>query len=622
LSKGQTFIYEVFPVNFIMLPDERQDEVINRFRVFLNSLSKELVIHIVKSKRAVDLGGETYEANFYRFFMVSGAPIDHMLTYSGFKYQRTIEVPTVEPVKVFPKHMVLPGGRLMKAFTIYHLPTSLIEGFLTETYGPLERALIKIVPLKPEEAGRKMERYRALIAGLAAADRMKGRSVPDRVQLKLAMAEEAYRKMISGLTRLFQVTVNLFVAGDTREELRENERRLKDVLYGRSVYLDSPSYLQYEMLLGLEGKRIFMDTDTLACFFPFTSEDIIEVPGGIFLGVNNLTGAPIIYDPTLRMNQNIMIIGRTGSGKSFLAKIILSRLAQKYRNLAFYIIDPENEYGNVGRLLGAQVVNIMPNRLLGLDPVQIFADSKDDAAGIIADITRIPPGSDLYVELRSAVGASDTIFDVYKLATPELKKRLKNLVDGADRFLVAGEPLQFSRRMVFNLQPLHREFALNPERSFTLHAASLLIFTKIWQMIDNPNFIPLYDPKLVIVDEVWMFTQLPTASRFLEGVARRGRKRNVIFVLCTQRALDVLEGIGGRALLENCATKVLMRQDESAVRIVGEAFNLSSYERDLIAELPVGQGILVAENVRVPASFISSKEEYALFTTKPMERII
>jgi len=615
LSKGQTFIYEVFPVNFVMLSDEKQDEVVDRFKVFLNSLSQELIIHIIKSKRAVDLGGETYEANFYRFFMVSGAPIDHMLAYTGFRYQRTIEVPTVEPVKVFPRHMVLPGGRLMKAYTVYHLPASLIEGFLTEAYGPLERGLIRIRPLKPEEAGRRMEKYRALIAGVAAADRMRGRSVPDKVQLKVAMAEEAYRKMISGLTRLFQVTVNLFVAGDTREELRENERRLRDVLYGRSVYLDSPSYLQDEMM-------ICMDTDTLACFFPFTSEDIIEQPGGIFLGVNNLTGAPIIYDPTLRMNQNIMIVGRTGSGKSFLAKIILSRLAQKHKNLAFFIIDPENEYGNVGRLLGGQVVNIMPNKLLGLDPVQIFADSKDDAAGIIADITRIPPGSDLYVELRSAVGASNTIFDLYRQATPELKKRLRNLVDGADRFLVAGEPLQFSRRMVFNLQPLHREFALNPERSFTLHAASLLIFTKIWQMIDNPNFIPLYDPKLVIVDEVWMFTQLPTASRFLEGVARRGRKRNVIFVLCTQRALDVLEGIGGRALLENCATKVLMRQDESAVRVVGEAFNLSSYERDLIAELPVGQGILIAENVRVPASFISSKEEYALFTTKPMERII
>ena len=622
-TEGATYIYEVFPVNFVMLSEERQDEVIDRFARLLNSLNNEAAIHIVRSKKAVEIGGETYEAVYNRFFLESrGEPIDHLLQYAGFRYQRATEVPWVEPVKVFARHMALPGGRVMRAFTIYYLPVSLIEGFITEAYGVIERGLIKIKPVRHEEAARKMEKYKALIGGLAEADRRVGRSVPDKVALKVARAEEAYRRIVSGLTRLFQVTVNLCVAGGNMEELGENERVLKDILHGRSVYLDSPAYLQYEMALGLEGKRMYMDTDTLACFFPFASEDIIEAPGGIFLGVNAITGAPVIYDPMLRMNQNIIIVGRSGSGKSFLSKIILARLAQKHRNLAFFIIDPENEYGHVGRILGAQVVDIKPGKLLGLDPVQIFADSKDDAAGIIADICRIPPGSDLYFDLRNAVASCNTIFDLYKCATPELKRVLRNLVDGADRFLVAGDPLPFTRRMVFNLQPLHREFQFSPERSLTLHAASLLIFTKIWQMIDAGEVIPLQDPKLVIVDEVWMFTQLPAASRFLEGVSRRGRKRNVIFVLSTQRVLDVLEGAGGRAILENCATKVLMRQDESAVRAIGEAFRLSDSEVDAIADMPVGRGILIAENARVPVSFIASREEYALFTTKPVERLI
>jgi hypothetical protein len=616
-SKGEdaSYIYEVFPVNFVMLSEERQDEVIDRFARFLNSLSNEVAIHMVKSKKSVEIGGETYEAVYNRFFLESrGEPIDHLLQYSGFRYQRTTEVPWVEPVKVFARLLILPGGRMMKAFTIYYLPASLIEGFITEAYGVIERGLIKIKPVKHEEAARKMEKYKALIGGLAEADRRVGRSVPEKVALKVARAEEAYRRIVSGLTRLFQVTVNLCVAGDSREELREGERILKDILHGRSVYIDSPAYLQYEMASGLEGKRMYMDTDTLACFFPFASGDIIETPGGIFLGVNLITGAPVIYDPMLRMNQNMVIVGRSGSGKSFLCKIILTRLAQKYRNLAFFIIDPENEYGHVGRILGAQVVDIKPGKLLGLDPVQIFADSKDDAAGIIADICRIPPGSDLYFDLRSAVASSSTIFDLYRSATPELKRVLRNIVDGADRFLVAGDPLPFTRRMVFNLQPLHREFQFSPERSLTLHAASLLIFTKVWQMIDVGDLTPLQDPKLIIVDEVWMFTQLPAAERFLEGVSRRGRKRNVIFLMSTQRALDVLGGESGRAVLENCATKVLMRQDESAVRLVGEAFRLSDYEVDAIADLPVGRGILLAEAARVPVSFIASREEYALFT--------
>lgn len=1101
------YAYEVFPINFNLLPDEKQAEVVERFKGFLNALSRELRIHVVKSKKAVDLGGESFEATYYRFFMESlGSPIDHLLTHMGLRYQRVTEVEKVEPVKVFPKFMALPEGRLMKAFTIYALPGSLVEGFITETYGAVDRVLIEFKPLPPEQAVRRIDRYAKLIGGLRAADVSKGRSVPKEVELKVAMVNELHDKLIAGLARLFEVKANLCVSGKDKAELRANERTVKEVLQARLVRVDSPSYLQYEMALGDEGKRLFMDTDTAACFFPFISEDVIETPGGIFLGFNTMTGAPVIYDPLLRMNQNIMIIGRAGAGKcisgdtmvvdadtgvmlpirqiveerkhrriltlagnykldkrpvdafhdngeqdvyevrtrigrkikatanhpfltidgwkacgqlkpgdriatprvipvfgdldvpdyqlvvlahvlgngccvarsvkvicrkenlkeligsaskfpftqarirqrkgafevtftakrlrkpapikkegiikeyniqpllrerrnpartevqsrlyrdgltlsqiaeifhvtpeavafrlkragviqpvrksgvrtwleelglfgkrstekeipqfvfrlrkeklalflnrlfacdgwmaackdgrisigyssssrkmaeqvqhlllrfgvvakfrekqtkkrpsymveisntdmvkrfiqeignfgregysavkalcegrrsnpnvdtvprsvwrlvreakracgktwvdvgralgykspksftsclkrcpsretlrqvalvfnskelldiaasdvfwdevesvtysgrekvydltvvpthnfvandiivhnSFTSKVLLSRLTARHRNLAFFIIDPENEYGHVGRMLGAEVVDVQPGKLMGLDPVQIFAESKDTAAAIIADIARVRE-EELYDELRNVVGVSDTIFDVFMNASQELKKRLRNLVDGADRFLVAGDPLPFTRRMVFNLQALHRAYQLSPERSVTLQAANVLIFSKIWQMIDNPQFIPLQDPKLVIVDEVWMYLTMPAAARFLEGVARRGRKRNVIFAVNTQRASDVLEGAGGRALAENCATKILMRQDESAIKNVGETFRLSSYEMDAVLEFEPGQAILVAEDVHIPVRFMATRDEYALFTTKPAERLI
>ncbi len=621
-EEGAVYAYEVFPINFNLLPIERQAEVADRFKGFLNALSRELRICVIKSEKAVDLGGQTFKATYYRFFMEShGAPIDHLLTHMGLKYQRVMEVPGVEPVKVFPRFMALPEGRLMRAYTIYALPGSLIEGFITETYGVVDRVLIDINPLQPEQAVRRIDRFAKLLGGLRAADVSKGRSVPREVEMRVAMVNELHDKLVAGLARLFEVRANLCVSGKDKAELRANERVLRETLQARLVRMDSPSYLQYEMAMGIEGKRLFMDTDTAACFFPFISEDVIETPGGIFLGFNMMTGAPVIYDPLLRMNQNMMIVGRTGAGKSFTSKILLSRFAARHRNLAFFIIDPENEYRHVGELLGARVVDVQPGTLMGLDPVQIFAESKDTAAAIIADIARIRE-DELYDELRNIVGVSSTIFEVFRNASDELRRKLRNLVDGADRFLVVGDPLPFTRRMVFNLQALHRAYQLSPERSVTLQAANVLIFSKIWQMIDNPQFVPLQDPKLVIVDEVWMYLTMPAAARFLEGVARRGRKRNVIFVVNSQRASDVLEGAGGRALAENCATKILLRQDESAIKQVGEAFRLSSYEMDAITEFEPGQAILIAEDVHIPVRFVATRDEYALFTTRPVERLI
>jgi hypothetical protein len=617
------YTYEVFPINFNMLSFDEQCKVVDRFKGFLNGLSRELRIYIVKSSKTVDLGGgQSFETTYYRFFMESfGSPIDHLLSLIGLKYQRATEVPNFEPVKEFSKWVALQGGHALKTFTIYALPGSLVEGFLTETYGIADRVMISVNPIPPDKATNRIERFRKLVRGLVYYDASKGRSAQKKDETLTSMAEELTNKLMMGLCRLFEVRANLSITGEDRAELRKNERRLKETLQARNVFIDSPSYLQLELALGLEGKRLTMDTDTAACFFPFVSEDIIETPGGVFLGVNGMTGAPVIYDPLLRMNQNVAIIGATGCGKSYTSKILLTRLARRHKNLAFFIIDPENEYRYVGQLHGAQILDIRPDTLLGLDPVQIFSASRDSAAAILSDIVKIPLGSELYSELRTVIGASNTIFDVFMNASPELKKYLRSLVDGADRFLVAGDPPPFSRRMIFNLAPLREGLQLS-ERSLTLQAANILIFSKIWQMIDNPQFIPLQDPKVVMVDEVWMFTSMPAATRFLEGVARRGRKRNIIFVTNTQRVADVLDSPGGRAVIENCATKILMRQDAAAIKLIGDVFNLSDNEKDAILDFKPGSGILAAEGIHIPVNFYATSEEDAIFTTKPAERLL
>ena len=621
-GKKEVYAYEVFPANFVMLPENRQDDLVDSFRRFLNGLTSDMKITAVRTAKTVDVGGQRIQTEYYRFFLESiGSPIDYLLESQGFKYQLITEVPPVEAEKVFSKHMVLSGGGLLRTYTVYGLPGSLVEGFISEAYGVAERISISIRSLPHEEDALRMGKYMRLLKSMMLADQAKGRMVREEVGMKHDMAAATYQALVSGATRLFEIKINISVSGKDSKELAENSKRLKQVLQSRLVKLDSPAFLQYEMAVGNQGKKLVVDTGTLGAFYPFVSANIIESPGGIFLGVNRLTGAPVIYDPWLRMNQNMILVGKPGAGKSFTSKILLSRLAEKNRDLAFYIIDPEDEYGGIGRLLGAEVVDVNSNTSLGLDPVQIFAESKDSAASILADISMVPAGK-LHSTLRTVVGRSENIFDVYTHSPPELKDYLESIVDGPDSFLIAGEPSKFSHRMVFNLKSLHRQFQLSPEKSMTIQAASILLFSKVWNIIDDPNFLPLQIPKLVVVDEVWLYTSVPASARFLEGVSRRGRKRNVAFCLNTQRVADVIEGAGGRALVENCASKVLLRQDEAALNLVGETFGLSETEKDAISEFQPGQGILIAENVHIPVDFIATSEEYALFTTKPTERTL
>ena len=102
-------------------------------------------------------------------------------------------------------------------------------------------------------------------------------------------------------------------------------------------------------------------------------------------------------------------------------------------------------------------------------------------------------------------------------------------------------------------------------------------------------------------------------------VARRGRKRNLLFIINTQMARDVLEG-PGRVLVENCATKILLSQEASAAKYVSEAFNLPKYEVEVLPDLTPGRAFMIADAIHIPIAFYASDEEFWYFTTKPEER--
>jgi hypothetical protein len=91
--------------------------------------------------------------------------------------------------------------------------------------------------------------------------------------------------------------------------------------------------------------------------------------------------------------------------------------------------------------------------------------------------------------------------------------------------------------------------------------------------------------------------------------------------LNSQRLADVIENQSGKAVIENCATKALLRQDESAIRLAGDTIGLSPAEMETLLELGQGQGLIVTDDIHVPVDFVATRDEYTVFTTKPTERI-
>jgi len=606
------YVYELFPMNFVSLPDKEQDRIVNSFRSFLNSLDTPVKIIAARSSKEVEIGGSVFKTEYFRFFVLAEEPIDAQLEAAGLSYQRTTETPFPSQVHATKSFVAVEGGRTLRTATVCELPQTLIEGFLCELYGIVDRITLSVEPLPQGEAVAKLEKHYRLKLGFAYGGRVQQQEIAEG-----QMAQEALSRLTMGESRLFRVVANITVGGGTEAELSERMKRLRSHCRGKLIYIDAPLFVQPDLLRGDLGKVLYADTVTLGAFFPFVSADMIETPGGVFLGLNRMTGAPVIFDPYLRMNQNIALIGSSGSGKSFTAKTLLTRLMERDPDLAFFIIDPENEYARamLPADLTCQVVHVGRSHKLGLDPFLLFPGAKDMVLSMLADLLGVADDPDMLSELQVVVQRSNSLQDLHKNAGKSLKKRLDGLLKGTDGFLFSGKPEPIRDRAIFSFRELHQAIQVSKEKG-ALHLASLLIFGKIWKRIEE---MPRERLKVVIVDEVWLYSQLPISASFLESVARRGRKRNVLFILCSQRPADVFSSEKCRAAMENCATKILLNQDEASASLIKEVFGLTDYEVEQCTNFAPGDAILLSRGIRVPLHVMCTPEEHVRFTTKPTE---
>jgi hypothetical protein len=610
--------YEVFPINFGLLTEDKQDETIQKFQIFLNSLEQRIRLIIMKSVREIpevlDAAGQAMVVEVNRFYLESyNDPIDILLDGFGLTSQPVVDIPSKAVIKEMAKTLGLQDGALAQTFAIYKLPSILQEGFLSYIYGVADKIIIDINPMPHDEAVKKMQHQSSIVQGIMALDTEKGRQPKLEIQNRGGMIQSAIGLLVQGRTRLFEVKVNVTVIGKDREDLTAKIKTIRSRLQGRMIFMDSPAYMQYQMFTGAAGKTLVMDTSTLGTLFPFVSADMFEVPSGIFLGLNILTRAPIIYDPMNRQNYNISILGTTGSGKSFASKCVLTRFVGNNPDTAFFIIDPENEYLKTGEALGAQIFEFNPNTELGLDPFKIFA--KVSVADLLMTIIKEMP-SDLKATFRTLVFNATSMPDLYSRSPPEVRKYLENLVNGPEAFIFRGPAFTFSTKVIFSLKQL-----MSDELK---QIVSLLIFGRLWQLLNDDKFLPPTSEKVVVVDEAWMYSAIPAAASFLNTVSRLGRKRNIRFMTLTQRPSDIFGEVGGqtalRTVIENSATKFLLKQDETSVGVVTETFTLSDVEREYLLGAEPGEGIMITERGHMRIKFMAgSDEEYKLFTTKPSE---
>jgi type IV secretion system protein VirB4 len=294
-----------------------------------------------------------------------------------------------------------------------------------------------------------------------------------------------------------------------------------------------------------------------------------------------------------------LILGMTGSGKSFLCNFLLTN-AQKYRPQT-YIFDIGGSFQSLTEIFGGTYLNVgQESRDFTINPFSL-PESKENLQFLFSFFRVLIEGNDKRyrldfkgerklweaIERMYLVAPEQRTLSTFSQIIGELKERLHRWTkEGQYGFLFDNveDTLSFASFQTFNFAGWgDAPEVLEPLLFYVLHRAG--------NEIANPEKLATF--KTFLLDEAWLFIKNETIRSYIVAAQKTWRKHNAAMILATQ-SIKELEESGMLAIVaESCPTKIFLANPEMNRQVYREAFHLNDTEIDIIADLiPPGEMLI------------------------------
>ena len=345
----------------------------------------------------------------------------------------------------------------------------------------------------------------------------------------------------------------------------------------------------------------------------------------------------------------MVIVGKSGSGKSYATKSLLANLAAEDSKI--FILDPENEYTELAANLHGKFINVGNAQNGRLNPFHIITALDDDEAGsdcansyathlqfleeffrqILPDCDKdaleylnslvdrvyinkgITPETDLSRLQPEDYPVFDDLYDAIlaefqKTDNDYIRSNLRVLMNYISKFSAGGRNASIwngpstitteENFTVFNFQ------SLLANRNNTVANAQMLLVLKYIdnEIIKNRDYNTKYGLKrkvVVVIDEAHVFidTKFPVALDFMFQLAKRIRKYNGMQIVITQNIKDFVgsEEIARKstAIINACQYSFVFALSPNDIddlcKLYEKAGGINESEQEQITTAPRGQ---------------------------------
>ena len=431
------------------------------------------------------------------------------------------------------------------------------------------------------------------IDGNTAKKRLKNMRSERSSELKVKYSKDARSEMIRSQIReiddliarmqrekssLIDLTMDVKISSDHPVSLGSEVSRfimsmeLLSLFFARSEFFTRRSVKKRLLSDGLRH-RYLADSSSIAAFLPiFLSTSVMH--DGVMIGTDSTTGVPVFLDQFRLPSHNLLIMGETGSGKSFFAKLLIQRFRVTNRVHRVIVLDPLDEY--LPSMLGNNSVVIDTSAGEYIDFSLYLSEENRILEKVNFLIDTASLNESEQQELNAIASSNTSEMDLGELAryvsatAKSLDLREKMLFLGG-KMLKKRKEIDYVKSNILIKTPSEPGNERERILTFTLTMARYLA-----RMDDSR--------KIVLIDEMHLFLSGENSASHLSNLFRNSRHFNTSIIGLTQNSYDLDQTAYANSVRDNSIASFVFRtrslkEDGKTARFI----NLEGHDPELLA---------------------------------------